>query len=368
MQLNSVYLYPNKIDVFTNALASWQTERYRRVYNRNLKIYRSVDNRIDIQVRNSDQKAAAFAGATLVFNLITREGKDLVLAKDCTTLSATSGTAFINLTQEDLLNLEPGFYNYTVLREVRETVSETEYFVTSKTPLYQDSQYGVIGVIEVSGDVLGLGEPSKEITSYMYTNPDTTGYQDPSYVTFSNIDAKGNMATASTLHTFQFYHSTNYTGRIRIQGSLDAAAHPITWVDIADSAVTPGGNSFTTDGSTVTYKNVIGKYNWFRVISGASYNGSAKFVVGQTMAGNYNVSVYDGGKSYAIGQTLTITGDYLGGFSGVNDLNITVASVNYQGSVTGVTWTGTSKIGTRSFVLGATGESVVGSVDKVLYR
>lgn len=368
MQLNSVYLYPNKIDVFTNALASWQTERYRRVYNRNLKIYRSVDNRIDIQVRNSDQKAAAFAGSTLVFNLITREGKDLVLAKDCTTLSATSGTAFVTLTQQDLLNLEPGFYNYTILKEVRETVSETDYLVTSKTPLYQDSQYGVIGVIEVSGDVLGLGEPSKEITSYMYTNPATTGYQDPSYVTFSNIDARGNTATASTLHTFQFYQSINYIGRIRIQGSLDTAADPVTWVDIPDSAVTPGGNSFTTNGATSVYRNVTGKYNWFRVISAANFNGSSKFVIGQTMAGNYNVSVYDGGKAYVIGQTLTITGGYLGGGAGVNDLNITVTSVNYQGSITGITWTGTSVHGTRSFVLGATGELSLGTVDKVLYR
>ena len=56
MHLISVYLYQNKIDVFTNAATAWQTERYRRVYNRNIKIYRGVDNRIDIQVRNSDQK------------------------------------------------------------------------------------------------------------------------------------------------------------------------------------------------------------------------------------------------------------------------------------------------------------------------
>ena len=73
MQLISVYLYPNKIDVFTNASAAWQTKRYRRVYNRNIKIYRGVDNRIDLQVRNSDEKAADTTGSTLVFNLVERE-------------------------------------------------------------------------------------------------------------------------------------------------------------------------------------------------------------------------------------------------------------------------------------------------------
>jgi hypothetical protein len=58
MQFNPVYLYPNKVDVFTTPSDIWSTERYRRVYNRNLKIFRGVDNRIDIQVRNSDKKPA----------------------------------------------------------------------------------------------------------------------------------------------------------------------------------------------------------------------------------------------------------------------------------------------------------------------
>jgi hypothetical protein len=48
------------------------------VYNRNLKIFRGVDNRIDIQVRNSDQKASNIAGSTLVFNLVNQATKDFV--------------------------------------------------------------------------------------------------------------------------------------------------------------------------------------------------------------------------------------------------------------------------------------------------
>ena len=117
MQLNSVYLYPNKIDVFTNALASWQTERYRRVYNRNLKIYRSVDNRIDLQVRNSDQKAADITGSTLVFNMITREGKDLVLSKDCTTSSASGGKVYVHLPKKNLLLLNQAFIITALLKK-----------------------------------------------------------------------------------------------------------------------------------------------------------------------------------------------------------------------------------------------------------
>ena len=255
MQLNSVYLYPNKIDVFTNALASWQIERYRRVYNRNLKVYRSVDNRIDLQVRNSDQKAADITGSTLVFNIISREGKDLILSKDCVTQSLTGGKVYVTLTKEELNSLESGFYNYSITQELRETVSATEYRVTSRTPMFQDSQYGTIGVLEVSGDVLGEADDSVLINKFEYTNPATTGYTDPKYYTSSIIDAKGNTQVPQSLHTFQIY-STGYTGTVKIQGSLSEGGNPKVWTDL---------ETLTLTSATQSYKNVTGKYNFFRI-------------------------------------------------------------------------------------------------------
>lgn len=253
MQLNSVYLYPNKIDVFTNA--SWQNERYRRVYNRNLKVYRSVDNRIDLQVKNTDQKPTDITGTTLVFNIITREGKDLVFSKDCTLVAASTGKVYVILTEADLDTLESGFYNYTVTQETRETISGSEYKVTNKKVMYQDSQYGAIATIEVSGDVLGEAEPSVEINKFEYINPATTGYNDPKYYTSSIIDAIGNTQVPQSLHTFQIY-STNYTGTVKIQGSLSEGGTPNVWTDI---------ETLSLSGATLTYKNVTGKYNFFRI-------------------------------------------------------------------------------------------------------
>jgi hypothetical protein len=255
MQLNSVYLYPNKIDVFTNALASWQTERYRRVYNRNLKVYRSVDNRIDLQVRNSDQKAADITGSALVFNIITREGKDLILTKDCATQSASTGKVYVTLTKEELNSLESGFYNYSVTQEVRETIDSTNYRVTSRTPMFQDAQYGAIGVLEVSGDVLGEADETLVVNKFEYVNPATTGFSDPKYYTSSLIDAVGNTQIPQSLHTFQIY-STNYTGTVKIQGSLSEGGAPKVWTDI---------ETLTLTTATQTYKNVTGKYNFFRI-------------------------------------------------------------------------------------------------------
>jgi hypothetical protein len=257
MQFNPVYLYVNKLDVFTTPTDTWSTERYRRVYNRNLKIFRGVDNRIDIQVRNSDQKASNIAGSTLVFNLVSQDTKDLVLQKDFTAMDLATGKVTVIVTAEELLDLDIGFYNYSIIKEVRTTVDSTDYTVTSKMPLYMDSQYDTVGTLEITGDVYGDVSNSVNVSTFNYTNPFTQGATEPfPFYTSEIIDARPNTSPAYPIHTFQFY-TTNYTGTVEIQASLDAqGATPreTKWATVA-----------TVDLLTERYKNVTGKYNWFRV-------------------------------------------------------------------------------------------------------
>lgn len=257
MQFNPVYLYVNKLDVFTTPTDTWSTERYRRVYNRNLKIFRGVDNRIDIQVRNSDQKASNIAGSTLVFNLVSQATKDLILQKDFTAMDLATGKVTVIVTADDLLDLDIGFYNYSIIKEVRSTVDSTDYTVTSKMPLYMDSQYSTVGTLEITGDVYGGVADSVNVSTFNYTNPFTQGEDEPApwYVS-EIIDAAPNTSPAYPIHTFQFY-TTNYTGTVEIQASLDAqGATPreTKWATIA-----------TVNLLTEQYKNVTGKYNWFRI-------------------------------------------------------------------------------------------------------
>jgi len=257
MQFNPVYLYVNKLDVFTTPTDTWSTERYRRVYNRNLKIFRGVDNRIDIQVRNNDQKASNIVGSTLVFNLVSQSTKHLVFQKDFTAMELATGKVTVILTAEELLDLDMGFYNYSVIKEVRSTVDSTDYTVTSKMPLYMDSQYDTVGTLEITGDVYGDVANSVNVSTFNYTNPFTQGAVAPfPFYTSEIIDARPNTSPAYPIHTFQFY-TTNYTGTVEIQASLDAqGATPreTKWATIA-----------TVDLLTERYKNVTGKYNWFRV-------------------------------------------------------------------------------------------------------
>jgi hypothetical protein len=227
------------------------------VYNRNLKIFRGVDNRIDIQVRNNDQKASNIVGSTLVFNLVSQDTKDLVLQKDFTAMDLATGKVTVIVTAEELLDLDTGFYNYSIVKEVRSTVDSTDYTVTSKMPLYMDSQYDTVGTLEISGDVYGGVADSVVVNTFNYTNPFTQGAVEPfPFYTSAIIDAAPNTSPAYPIHTFQFY-TTNYTGTVEIQASLDAqGATPreTKWATVA-----------TVDLLTERYKNVTGKYNWFRV-------------------------------------------------------------------------------------------------------
>jgi hypothetical protein len=329
------------------------------VYNRNLKIYRSVDNRIDLQVRNSDQKASNITGSTLVFNLVTRETQDLILQKDCTSQDLLSGKVFVTLTELDMLDLDPGFYNYSIVKEVRETVDSTDYKVTSRIPMYMDSQYGTIGTIEVSGDVSGAIDESVVVDKFSYTNPFTQGDETSKFYISSIIDARPTINTANSLHTFQFYH-TNYVGSVTIQGSIDeqgATPRDNKWSDVAN-----------VDLTTEQYKNVTGKYTWFRIKHVPLGTSSvARFTVAQTLLFTYEVTIGIPGQGYAVGNTIQVLGSNLGGESPTNNLTITVTGVGAQGEIQAITWTGSSYNGAKTFVIDGN-LAVPGTLDKVLYR
>jgi hypothetical protein len=359
MQFNPVYLYSNKLDVYTSTPGSWSTERYRRVYNRNLKIFRGVDNRIDIQVRNADQKTSNIVGSTLVFNLVSRDSKKLVLQKDFDAMDLSSGKVTITITEEELLDLNNGSYNYSIIKEIRSTIDSTDYKVTSRMPLYMDSQYDTVGTLEISGDVYGDVDPSLVIDTFDYTNPFTIGDTTPAFYVSAIIDAKPKVNTGNSLHTFQFY-STNYDGSVVIQGSLDnqgATPRERSWADI-----------ISVDLTSESYKNIVGKWNWFRIkhIPTGGSN-TATFVISQNLDYSYTVQPNNRGANYQVGNTILIEGNKLGGELVTNDLVITVTGIGTNGQISSIDWTGSSYPGVKTFVLSGTASNI-GTIDKILYR
>lgn len=256
MNLASVYLYPNKIDAFTNSLETLQSERYRKVYNKNLKIYRSVDNKIELRVKNGDQKSFDIGQQSLVFSLIAYDTQRLVLKKDCVVRDASKGIAYIEISRNEMLDLENGFYRYSLYLENRTDLgdsTEETHIVERRIPLYTDSQYDTLAVLEVAGDVMGDVEPSLVVDKFSYSDPSKFGETTPLNYTSSIIDAQP--LNHKSQHTFQFY-TKDYQGTVSIEASLDEqGATPKNWTEIL---------SFSPEDD-LDYRNVQGKYNWFRI-------------------------------------------------------------------------------------------------------
>ncbi len=362
MQLIPIYLYPNKITAYFSS--SWTNERFRKVYNRSVKIFRSVDNKIDIQIRNGDQKPVNIVNRTLVFNLFSQDSNRLLLSKDCEIIS-NNGRAQVLLSQQDLNDLNEGFYNYSLILEERES-NNSGYIVKSSQTMYIDEQFEGIAVLQISGDVLGSIRPTEEIREFSYVNPRTQGEPDSLYFISSIIDARPNSTDPQTLHTFQIYF-TGFDGKITIQGSMSKGGAPEKWVDISDESIKPGGNNFQTDGNSVIYKTVKGKWNWFRIKQTGHTGRNAAFKIDQTTLGNYIVGLTDTGSNYSIGDILIVEGRRLGGSTPENNLVVTVTDISINGSIVDFSYTGVSIPGFKTFVLEPI-ETVKGTIDKILYR
>jgi hypothetical protein len=357
MQLISIYLYPNKVDLYTNSLADWTAERYRKVYNRTLKIYRGVDNKIDLQARNQDQKASSLGSAALVFTLVEPEQKKKILETDCVISSAVNGRSYVLLSDSQLNDIQPGYYQYTLRTEQRTYDDDGNYTVTSSRSAYTDSQFDTFGSIEIVGSIQGEPQPSVEIKEFSRQ----VDYQaNSTRYTSGIINANPTTSNPQRLHTFQIYPS-DCTGTMTIQASQDEGGAPKNWIDVESQILNSANQSF--------YLNVLGKFNWFRVhLDAAAEEIDGTFIINQTIFLNYEVTVLNPGSGYTVGQTITVPGRNLGGETVTNDLTITVTSIDENGGILTISWTGISYNGTRSFTISPTDLGIRGVIDKILYR
>ncbi len=354
MQTISCYLYPNRIEAYTNYGTDWLNERYRRVYNRNLKLYRGVDNRVDLQVKNSDQKTANIGSYDIVFALVGKETQEFILKKDCTVVDSNIGKVIVTITENEMNDIESGSYQYSLIAETRIDNGDGTHTVTTRRPLYIDSQYGTEATVEIGGDVFGEPKESFQIREFA----ERGAYNEAKFYYSTLINANPTLTVPQSQHTFQF-QMTNYSGSVVIEASQESSAAPKQWVPV---------RSFDLSETDQHYENIEGKYNWFRIKhtpTGAS--SVATFTIAQTILLAYEVSIGNPGKGYSVGDTILIKGDRLGGETPTNDLTITVEAIDTQGIITDISWTGVSYNGYRTFALSGITPGL-GSLDTVLYR
>lgn len=248
MQLNSVYLYPNNLVIYTDFLdgstdQQWTIERYRKVYQRNFKAFRGVDNRFDLQLRNGDQRATEIPPNTsLIFNLLDKDTEELLIQKTCEIISRENGRARVFITEAELNDIEKGMYEFTI----HAVLSSGR-----KLPLYGDDNSNAYNVMEVAGDMFGEFKDSTVIDTFSII---PTTWEGTDWSDSEIVYASAPTSSPNTLHTFHVYEN-NYEGTVYIQASLENGSTPITWTDVATMTF-PNNN---------VYQNVTGKYNWFRI-------------------------------------------------------------------------------------------------------
>lgn len=379
MQKISSYLYPNRVQLLADLASSAnpQTE-YTNVYQRIVKIYNGIDNTIEFDIKNADQKrietrdglTGIIPDVTFIeMNVMDASGNALPNSPYTVTPTALKGIATVTIPATDLSYLNPQFFKYSV-----SAIKDG-----NNTLLYADSRFGAVGTLELVGTAMPVVRDSRVYESFT-----------------AEIDLKGVPTYHSSAIPAKFYEAvptTSMTFTVELAGDPTVAGSGFigsVWLEATTSdtiSVESFKNAVFLDSFTATKDNprtlpiifstseiVTKKYSYFRI----SYSTPISMGIGAsftaTLLNNtYDVHLRAGGTGYSVGSQLKVLGSVVGGVDGINDLIITVTGVDASSagstssyavsSITSFTVSGIAADGTSTYIV--TGTNISGTVDKV---
>lgn len=219
MQLTPRYLVSNLTKLVANE--SGFVVEYRPVYRRTINVYKGIDNVIDFQLLNADQKAIALTNYTVKF-VAFDENKNLVIEHNGVQATSDGSTPIkglfkVTLTENDLLNIKEQYLTYNIY-----LVDQDETNIIT----YSNSHFGNDGIIKVSANAFPGAKASKSVTTFTEVTEDT------SYWISESIDAEPGINGNEALHTVAVY-TDNYAGDLVVQGTLENQVDESTyWSDI----------------------------------------------------------------------------------------------------------------------------------------
>lgn len=249
MQKILSYLYPNRIEILANLTGF--TVEYTNVYQKNVKIYRGIDNVLEFDIKNADQKRIDLSTLTgIELNVMDAEGNPLLNSPYTLTPNlALKGIATVILPVEDLAELKDQYLKFSL------TASKDNNDVL----LYTDSKFGAIGTMELNGSVLPTYRDNRV------------------YDTFTGeIDLVGNVINHTSAIPAKFYEAvpttqlsfdidiTGFIGTIWLEATTDSTISVNSYLHATRL------QTFTTviaTTTTISFSNIdVGKFNYFRVL------------------------------------------------------------------------------------------------------
>jgi hypothetical protein len=148
MQKVQSYLYPNRVIVIAN-LAGFNVENT-VVYAKTVKIYKGVDNVIQFDIQNADQKRLDLINSPLIsgiqMNLMDIAGNALPSSPySVVPHPSIKGIGVVTIHTMDLDGIDHQKLQYSL------TATDTN---SNHIPLYTDSRFGVLGTIEIVASAL----------------------------------------------------------------------------------------------------------------------------------------------------------------------------------------------------------------------
>jgi hypothetical protein len=251
MQKVTSYLYPNRIILLAD-LAGFTVENT-IVYQRTVKIYQGVDNVIEFDIQNADQKRLELNTSPVITDLtmhvMDEAGNALPTSPyTITPNSSIKGIASAVIPSADLAGLNKQFLKFTI----------TATKDTHTIPLYADSYFGAPGTMELFTNAMPVTRPATVYDKFV-----------------GEIDFMGNVIYHSSAIPAKFYEAVptqqlnfsiqlkGFTGTVYLEATEDMTISVESWRNsprIQSTTVSQSSNG------VVTFNNIdVGNYNYFRI-------------------------------------------------------------------------------------------------------
>jgi hypothetical protein len=257
MQKVQSYLYPNRVILIAD-LAGFTVENT-IVYAKTVKIYKGVDNVIQFDVQNADQKRLNLVTSPTItnlrMNLMDSEGNALPNSPYTVTTTAITGIATVTIPSADLSSINYQFLKYSV------TATDSN---SHTIPLYTDSRFSAVGTIEV----IGNATPTAHKATVYDRFQGEINYMGNVINHTSAIPCKFYEAVASTTMNFSV-QLTNFIGQVYIEATEDMTASVESFKNAPKlqsmTYSVPTTTTLTFSGVPVTNNTTGQGYNYMRV-------------------------------------------------------------------------------------------------------
>lgn len=216
------------------------------MYNRQLILYKGIDNAIQFRLLNADQKPVDVTNYTPIF-VAFDENKRQIIEHTATQLfnddsAATRGLFEVKITENDLLNIDSQYLSYNVYLRT----DDNERVLT-----YSDSHFGGCGTIYVDDCQFPGPLNSYTVSAFTEDGVDSGNYNS------EPISAEPAINGNEALHTAAIY-TNGYIGDVTVQTTLESQlTGEVFWADVATL-------SFTGSETEPTPINFNGVFSFIR--------------------------------------------------------------------------------------------------------